>query len=52
MSKTKWKFRITDTVIESWETVNDESEFDKNQIDKYIKIRLDLIKIKLISKPD
>jgi len=42
VSKTMWKFKITDNIIESYETLNDDEKFDKNRLGCYIEQRIGL----------
>ena len=44
-SKTKWKFKIHNSIIDTWETVNDSYKLDEEQLDKSIELILKIKKI-------
>lgn len=45
ISKTKWHFKISDDVIEKWETYNDNIKFDKKPLEKSISLRIEIEKL-------
>ena len=44
-SKTKWTFKITDNIADTWETVNDSYELDEKQLNRSIELTLKIKEI-------
>ena len=44
-SKTKWKFKINNSIVDTWETMNDGFELDEKQLNRSIELTLKIKEI-------